>query len=521
MHRSRVPLLFALLACAPSAWAQTGGLDPSFGSGGRVSTNFGVGEDIARALTRLPDGRFVAAGYAQTPEGYAFALARYTSGGTLDATFGTAGTLSLTFGTGINRAYAVAQGPDGTLIVAGQVPGGTPDFGVARLLPDGSLDTTFSGDGWVTTDFGGGEDEARAVVVQPDGRIVVGGSSLFGSTDGFALARYGTDGSLDTSFGTDGRVTTGGTSGVDQLAALVLQPDGSLLAAGSAGVEGSRAFGLVRYLPDGTLDPSFGTGGVVVTSLGPLDDAATTAVLQPDGRVVVGGYTRNAGSSFYAFALARYLADGTPDGDFGNAGVTLTEFPSGFASIHRLALQPDGRLLAVGPAQANTPEVVGLARYTTSGVLDPSFGVGGTATVQFGTFVDTPHDVALQPDGRFVVAGSTYVGFNLGFGLLRYDPDRVVAVEPAGPTATAAALTVHPNPVRHGATVRYVAPEAGVVRLALHDVLGREVAVIHHGALTASTHTLALDVTALPAGRYVLRATGPGGSTAHPVTVAR
>ena len=533
MRRSLVPVLrfalpfgvrfafaFSVLAFLASASsAQTGGLDPSFGTGGTVTTDFGARDDVGRALALLPDGRLVVAGYAEGEDGAAFALARYTPGGALDPSFGTGGTLTLAPDSGTHRAHALALLPDGRMVVAGLVGGG--DFGVARLLPDGTPDSTFGEDGWVTTDFGGGEDEAHAIVLQPDGRIVVGGSSRFGAADGFALARYDADGSPDSTFGTDGRVTTGAASGVDRLAALLLQPDGHLVAVGTGGTEGSLSFALVRYLPSGSLDPAFGAGGLVTTSLGPLDDAATTAVLQPDGRLVVGGYTRNREGSFFAFALARYLPDGTPDAGFGTAGVTFTPFPSGFASIYRLALQPDGRLVAVGPARANAPEVVALARYDTTGALDPSFGMGGTATVQFGRFVDTPYDLALQPDGRIVVAGSTYVGFNLGFALLRYDPDLVVAPEPAGSAQTAAALAVHPNPVRHGATIHYVAPEAGAVRIALHDVLGREVAVIHQGALTVGTHTLALDVTALPSGHYVLRAVGAGGNTAHPVTVVR
>ncbi len=262
-----------------------GSLDTSFGTSGKVTTDFGTTTDSAFALVLQPDGKIVAAGGTF--------MARYNADGSLDAGFGTGGKVT-TAGFG---AVALILQADGKLVAAGDLfaPATNDNFGLARYNPDGSLDTSFGTGGEVLTDFGG-EEFANALVLQPDGKLVAAGTT--GSD--FALARYNADGSLDTSFGSGGKVTT---AGFGSARALVLQPDGKLVAAGDGfpPLATSDDFGLVRYNSDGSLDTSFGTAGKILTDFGGTNEAATSLVLQPDGKLVA------AGSSNGDFALARYF----------------------------------------------------------------------------------------------------------------------------------------------------------------------------------------------------------------------
>jgi uncharacterized delta-60 repeat protein len=286
-----------------------GDLDPTFGSGGKVTTDFAGGSDVAIGVALQPDGKIVAAGSA-TPKATIFsdfALARYNPDGSLDATFGSGGKVTTEFTGGSDRASAVALQPDGKIVAAGTAFTGTSyNVALARYNPDGSLDATFGSGGKVTTEFTGNFDQANAVALQPNGKIVAAGNTGAGTSHDFALARYNPDGSLDATFGSGGKVTTDFTGGSDQATALSLQPNGKIVAAGTASTGTILEFALVRYKKHGGLDPSFGSGGKVTTDFTGSNDVAWGVALQPDRKIVaVGG----AGTVNSDFALARYLVE--------------------------------------------------------------------------------------------------------------------------------------------------------------------------------------------------------------------
>jgi uncharacterized delta-60 repeat protein len=218
------------------------------------------------------------------------------------------------------------------------------------VLAPGDLDTTFSG-GIVTLDFNGSFDEASSVVVQPDGKLVVAGSAFNGSNFDFALTRYNSDGTLDTSFGSGGKVITPIGSNADTAYSVVMQPDGKLVVAGSAFNGSNFDFALTRYSSDGTLDTSFGSGGRVITAIGSGNDEGYSVVVQPDGKLVVAGSTFN-GSNF-DFALTRYNANGTLDTSFGSGGRVMTAIGSGDDEGYSVVMQPDGKIVVVGQANDN------------------------------------------------------------------------------------------------------------------------------------------------------------------------
>src|SRR5919106_930041 len=231
-----------VLAIANPAAAPPGDLDPTFDGDGKVTTDFAGGGDQAQAVAIQGDGKIVAAGIDRNLSGVGdLALARYNPDGSLDTTFDTDGLVTTDFIGQTDQAYAVAIQGDGKIVAAGRAFLGSTreEFALARYNPDGSLDTTFDGDGKVTTDFAAFNDNARAVVIQGDGRIVAAGFAVVSGTNDFALARYNTDGSLDSTFDGDGKVTTDFAAASDIAHSVATQGDGRIVAAGFAPVAGS------------------------------------------------------------------------------------------------------------------------------------------------------------------------------------------------------------------------------------------------------------------------------------------
>jgi uncharacterized delta-60 repeat protein len=207
--------------------------------------------------------------------------------GDLDPTFDTDGKLTTAIGTSADNATALALQSDGKIVVAGSSRNGSnDDFALARYTSDGSLDTTFSSDGKLTTAIGSSDDNATGVAVQSDGKIVVAGSSRNGSNDDFALVRYTSTGSLDTTFSGDGKLTTAIGSSDDQALALALQSDGKIVVAGfsrSGFLNLNYDFALARYTSTGSLDTTFSSDGILTTAIGASIDIATALALQSDG----------------------------------------------------------------------------------------------------------------------------------------------------------------------------------------------------------------------------------------------
>ncbi|MFN9753578.1 MAG: Ig-like domain-containing protein, partial [Planctomycetota bacterium] len=225
------------------------------------------------------------------------------------------GSITTGIGTGADQGRSLTVQPDGKILVGGYATIGTNiDFAVARYNPDGSLDTSFGSGGVVTTPIGTGTDSGRSITLQADGKILVGGLSNNGSNDDFALIRYNVDGSLDTSFGTGGKVTTAVGTSTDQGRSVTVQPDGKILVGGYSLVGGVDDFALVRYNANGSLDTSFGTGGKLTTAIGSGLDFGTSVIVQPDGKIVIGGYSITGN---YDFAMIRYDANGSLDTGFG------------------------------------------------------------------------------------------------------------------------------------------------------------------------------------------------------------
>lgn len=449
--------------------AATGNLDPTFGSGGTVRTDFSGNIDRANAVAVQPDGKIVAAGSsfssAKTVED--FIVARYNTNGSLDKRFGSNGKITTDFFRNVDSISALAIQPDGKIVVAGVAQlagsGGTPRvFALARYTSDGRPDTGFGNGGSLTTSFGGTFAAASAIMVQPDGKIVVAGTADFnprvpGSGLDFALARYNANGSLDAGFGDAGKVVFDFFGSFDQANAAALQPDGKIIVVGSASYDSFNrdiGFALARFNPNGSTDFGFGTGGKQITDFFDAGAKANGVVLQPDGRFVVAGTASDSATRPVAtdFALARYNSDGSLDSSFGIGGETSVPFSdSATEQANALVLAPDGKIIVAGAAFKTfaTPPDFALRRYNSDGSIDTSFGTDGAITTDFAGGTDHAQAVAIQADGNVVAAGRTFRN-NFDLTLARYRNDvapTIDAIPPTAPTSLVATFNTNTNAI--------------------------------------------------------------------------
>jgi len=418
MKSTTVVLLLVSLGTASTAGAD-GMLDPSFGNGGLVTTSFPgipVNLDFVTALAVLPDGRAVAVGGSSDGDSTGIAVARYLTSGALDTSFGGGRMRVGCAGTGIGGGFggqAALLQPDGRLVLVGDCPGGM-FITVLRLNADGSLDASFGNGGQVLTPFA--NTHAAAGVLQPDGRIVAVAVGCTLAACALKAARYNPDGSLDSSFGTGGTLKLSLAQSFAAQDAAV-QPDGKLLIGGRYGPAGAYDFGLIRLLPNGTLDPSFGVGGVVTSDFGDAEEGVSLIVLG-DGRIVLGG--RRASD----LAVVRYLPSGSLDTTFGNGGLATAN--SGASdSLGQVILLPNGKLLIGGSANQDFL----LARLLPDGALDTSFGSSGFLTTDFAGTSDYCNAVAVAGTDRILAAGSTGNPPLVDFGLARYIATVPVALQ--------------------------------------------------------------------------------------------
>ncbi len=415
--RGKLLLSIIFILTATQIFAADGDLDLTFGGGGKVFTDIDSGGDIVQDIVLQPDGKIIAVGYSYTSTSVRGAIVRYRPNGSLDNTFGTNGKIL------IPAVYLrdSALQPDGKIVVAGYT-GSSPnyDFYIARLNADGTFDTTFNGTGTLILDLSTVSDNAYSVKIQPDGKILVGGSAAID----FAIVRLNADGALDTSFDGDGKTYTNIPPGSSRINFLELQPDGKILAAGtsttpnpSSGAE-VGSFATARYNADGSLDTSFNNGiGFATTmfftsaqSSGSIGNSAESILLPPGGKILVVGSTHISSLQETKVAMIQYNADGSVDSGFGTNGKAQNSF--GMAtSAHDAALQADNKIVVAGSSghiKFGLPITVG--RFNPNGSLDTSFNGDGWSRIQ-----NAPNDYSIgnaaviQPDGKILVGG--YYGY--------------------------------------------------------------------------------------------------------------
>ncbi len=346
-----------------------GSLDASFSSDGIVTTAIWTDEDRAQAVALQPDGKIVIAGYTSSTfvPYYHLVVVRYLPDGSLDPDFGDAG-IVVQYDWQHSEGTAIAVQPDSKILVGGYSL--SDGYLLLRYNTTGVLDTTFGSAGIVVLPLLTGTSGPSGLEILPDGRLLLAGSVDNGSNEDLCLIRLGPDGDLDPSFGVGGITTHPIGSSDDRLNGLAMQSDGRAVVCGSMQAGANYSFALARYDTLGTLDPTFDGDGIVVTDIDPGQDLALDLLFQSDGRIVAAGYS--AQGATYGFALARYEVDGSLDNTFGTNGIAITTFGGPVASVYGVAQQTDGAIVAGGVAQGSDYDIA-VARYLDElalGILD-------------------------------------------------------------------------------------------------------------------------------------------------------
>lgn len=406
-ERWEIPVSLAVIR-----FAADGALDPTFDTDGWAVTEFGGGLGGGAADVAVQaNGRIVVAGGVYNEDGFLdVGVARYLENGELDVTFsGDGKTTARVDGYWDSEASALAVNDGGDVVVGGTAYydyddySGFGDVVVFRFAPGGESDSSFSDDGNVVTQIGSFPEVGRALAVQADGKLIVG-------AEGFDAIRYNTDGSLDQTFGTNG-IADGSASWTATAQAVSIQADGKVIVVG-VDCYVTASVRVVRYTAEGAPDDTYGDSGSVTKAVGGCTGAADSDVaLQDDGKAVVVTTAYTGASTGSDCIISRFRVDGSIDGTFADGGVLVSDLGTPYDECNAVAVQGDGRIIVAGKYSNHDTGSSGMvvARYAVDGRLDLSFGSGGIVTVEDG---GEPEDMALQADGKIIVAGQ-WRGANL------------------------------------------------------------------------------------------------------------
>jgi uncharacterized delta-60 repeat protein len=458
-----ISTLTALIFLSLRLFSQSGVLDSTFGVAGKAYTAFPVYDEIGMVSAAVDSsGKIIIAGWMYKFPGTQnlSTMVRYNADGSTDSTFGTAGVVPIDIPGSYDEVHDVAIQEDGKIVIVGAVGNpGDPGFMVTRYDNLGDLDTAFNGSGYnVTLEEG---SYSNAVLLQHDGKIISGGTQF---EQDFAIIRYNSDGTLDSSFGQAGIVITDIPYGDYQIEDMALQTDGKIIAGGTMFYDGSDpVIAIARYLSSGLLDSTFSEDGIVVISADTAALICHAIAIQQDGKIILAGRYNTQNQDLL---LMRYLPDGTPDSAFGNGGMLIQDLAL-YETFRDVLIQPDGKILCGGDIDTGSPNAADFAlfQYNSDGQLDSTFGVNGVAAADFfASGPDYGYQILAQPGGKLVLAGSVhdpdYVPF---LGAVRFLNDIATGgIEVADANS---GIHVYPNPASEEVIFRYELLRASFVTL--------------------------------------------------------
>lgn len=429
-------------------------LDPTFGTGGLAQVTVGTTAGGGSKIALQSDGKIVQVGSSMdsyTNYGSDIAVVRYNTNGSLDTSFGTGGVVKTDMLLDEGASAVVIQG-DGKIVAGGRTRANTTDnlgwdAALIRYNTDGTLDTAFDSSGKVVVDLGSVE-AINDIALQSNGKIVAVGTTLSGGNNRFLVMRFNADGSLDTNFGTSGYLVEHFTENTleDAYSVAILDDDSLIVAGRGIKPDGYSSISLLKLTAGGALDTGFSGDGRLAVTFGNSSGASSVAV-DSEGRFVVGGYRRVSSTSDYEFLLLRYTAAGTLDPDFGTGGQVVTPFGAPYTNqqISSLALQDDGKIVVAGNGYIPATYYYDLllARYHADGSLDTDFdGDDGKIALSQNSQI-FPRKTLLQPDGKILVGGSVGMSMLKPFAVFRFGadlPGLTMAVNPAGGGTTTPAV---------------------------------------------------------------------------------
>jgi len=481
-----------------------GSIDSTFNSYTGIFTSSTLGNNEATCISIFPDERILLGGHSEILIDTSDLIAiQYNPGGDIDPRFWSAGKLSLTDNIKYLTVNSSVIQSDENVFFAGSLYDPFK-FTVEFVFLRYSSNNDFKIVSTTIADFGSGSSYCQSLLEQPDGKFVLSGYAFTDHNYDFALLRYNNEGSgLDSSFGTGGKVTTDIGVNQDYAYASALQSDGKIILCGTTYNNKQWQIALVRYNPDGSLDQSFGSSGIVLTALHDSDDEAKSIAIQADGKIIVAGYTRD--NKKYNFALVRYNKNGNLDSTFGKYGIVETPIGSGDAEANGVVIESDGKIVAAGYSSNGKDDDFTLACYNPDGSLDKNFGTGGITTTDFGFGDDHCNAVALQSDGAIVAAGYAFNGTDKDYAVARYLPDLSLGV--IDRKLPQSITTIYPNPIHSTATLQYELTKSQPITIKLYDILGNERAVFINDQIRSEGKNTEQIIfpNGIPPGSYYLR----------------
>ena len=431
-----------LVASSTFISAQSGTLDPSFNGTGLTLGNYTSGNNSADAMVIQPDGKIVVSGATGISSSINTGVSRYNTDGTIDTTFGTNGKVSFSSGTGTKSyIYDMALQTDGKIVMAGyRWDGSQGDFLMARVNANGTLDNTFGVNGVAVFDDANSE-VAESFAINADGSFIVSGYV----NDNYTLLKVKNNGTIDTAFGTNGWVTTPFKGLSASSKSTSINAAGRIIVGGMGVGSGQSEFVMAAYNPDGTLDNTFGQAGRINFHIGYDNDFGLKVLQLENGKIVFGGHSYVGSTPLrYELAVVRLNANGSFDNSFGENGIFKSRFfIDGRSYLSDMVVQADGKLLVTGPANVNNEENYGLLRITENGQLDTTFGVDRQVIQKIDNTYAISKNIALQTDGKIVVSGDAtpFGGGKTQFFIARYI-NPVLAVQ----NVKDATVALYPNP---------------------------------------------------------------------------
>jgi uncharacterized delta-60 repeat protein len=466
-----------------NSFAQPGSLDTLFGNGGKVITSFTNFGDAARVIAIQNDKKIILGGNTK-PNSFAKTnslLVRYNSDGTLDTSFGIGGKVVESAGS----VSVLAIQTDGKIIAGSS-------FTLMRFTSKGIIDTSFGIGGKVVTDIKGYySEQSRAIVIQNDGKIILGGYGQESGPDKphFMLIRYHKNGSLDSTFGVGGIVI----GDVGNCNSIALQSDGKIIAGGAF----DFSFALARYNTNGSLDNTFGTAGRVITSVGSTSGGQSVAI-QKSGKIVLIGWTNEGAGISTSTALVRYNTDGSLDNAFGTGGKVITQWGTS-SKGNSISIQNDEKIVVGGFAKkGSNHNNFALARYNTDGSLDNTFGDAGEAVTPVGPLNSQSDAIAIHKNGKIVLTGYAYNGTKTNIALVQYNNDAgALSIEDC---CKQNEISAYPNPFSTSITIALSKPLNNAT-LKLYDAYGKLV----KQQTNISKQNIIVSRDYLPKGIYLLQ----------------
>jgi uncharacterized delta-60 repeat protein len=469
-------ILLSIILCFSSAcplFAQDGTLDSSFGINGKRISELNVSESSVNSMAIQTDGKILLAGYSTiyppAPIKQNFSVARYNIDGSNDTTFGNNGRVVTRVTNENSIARSIIVQPDGKILVGGNTEGpGRIDFMIVRYNSNGTFDSSFNKTGVKIIPMSKFSTYGYSLALQNDKKILIAGHSYWADYD-FAISRIFENGRLDSSFNDSGKVLLKLGTSDDIATSVKIQKNGKIIVSGYTASNNYNS-AIVRLNTNGKLDNTFGNNGIVIKDLSNNgNDFTIASAIQQDDKIILAGFVGN--SSNDRALLSRFKSNGELDSSFNKTGSVITKLPGDQVSIYDVKIQGDNKIVIAGYAGFSPDASFIAVRYLNNGNIDSTFGNNGIAETKISTRMDWAGSLGIQKDGKIVLGGTCYCNASYSFAMVRYNSKLVLSnLDLRNKNKS---MLLYPNPITKSALLEYDLIENGLINLYLSDINGK------------------------------------------------